>query len=101
MRWSVGGFVFQNYCALIEDYNGKPYIPRNQKARVIEFFLVELTDKLTPEIEDFLDSKLDEYEHQAEDGQLIDKPFEFLRSLTPDAPDGFAEMIEYLQFQNT
>lgn len=97
----LGNDVFQNYCALIEDYDGKPCIPRNQKARVIEFLLTEIVDELTPDIERFLDSKLDEYEHQAEDGQIIDDPFQFLHSLTPDAPEGFAEMIEYLQLQNT
>lgn len=96
----LGNDVFQNYCALLEDYNGKPCIPRNQKARVIEFLLTEIADELTPGIEGFLDSKLDEYEHQADDGQLIDDPFEFLHSLTPDAPDGFSEMIEYLQLKD-
>jgi hypothetical protein len=92
--------VFQNYCALIEDYDGKPCIPSNQKARVIEFFLVELEDQLTPEIETFLDEKLDEYEHEPDDGQLIDDPFEFLDTLIPDAPAGFADAIEYLRLKN-
>jgi hypothetical protein len=92
--------VFQNYCALIEDYNGKPCIPRNQKARVIEFFLAELDAELAPEIETFLDEKLDEYEHEPDEGQLIDDPFTFLDTLIPDAPAGFADAIEYLRLKN-
>jgi hypothetical protein len=95
-----GNDVFKNCCALLEDYNGKPCIPRNQKARVIEFLLTEIEDELTPDIEGFLDSKLDEYENEPDDGRIIDDPFEFLRSLTPDAPDGFADVVEYLQIKN-
>jgi hypothetical protein len=96
----LGNDLFKNYCALLEDYDGKPCIPSNQKARVIEFFLVELEDQLTPEIETFLDEKLDEYEHEPDDGQLIDDPFEFLDTLIPDAPAGFADAIEYLRLKN-